>query len=208
MNHNHPSSRLRQMHGLLLVGMVLSLASIGCSSQTSLTVTSVDRQQTFRQGFTQAYSSRNGNGDIDVVLIDQATEKGLSGRVSDSPVSQVMHIRLLWSPTRDMKAVTSNASVKWYVIGRSIPPGLLEYDGIAFVSSTDDNDATILKIRNSTLTLSAKHGAMIDWIGTSRVEGTIAARDNPRIVEKVLGQLNATVAAAGNPPTGVSSIAP
>ena len=151
----------------------LSLGSLGCNTQSGLTVTSVDRNQTFRQCFTQAYSSRNANGDTDIVLIDQATEQGLAGQAIDSPVLQVMHVRLLWSPTRKMKAVTSNASVKWYVIGRSVPPGLLEYDGIAFVSATTDDDATVLKVRNSTLTLSTKHGNMVDWIGTSKLEGEL-----------------------------------
>jgi len=206
--HHQPSKLFRQSCALLLAAVALSLGSIGCSSQSGLTVTSVDRHQTYRQAFTQAYSCRNANGDTDVVLIDQATEQGLAGQPIDSPVLQVMHVRLLWSPTRDMKAVTSNASVKWYVIGRSEPPGMLEYDGIAFISSTTDDDSTVLNIRNGTLALSSKHGNMIDWIGASKLEGTFKARENRQIVEKVLNQLNATVAGTSNAPGGISSIVP
>lgn len=188
----------------LLLGIVLSLGSLGCASGHDLTLTSLERHQTFRQGFTQAYSSRNASGDTDIVLIDSAAEQGLSGQAAQSPVSQVMHIRLLWSVSREMKAVTSNSSLKWYVICRSEPPAVLEYSGVAFVSSSNNDDGMKLKVTNGALSLASKHGNMVDWIGASSLEGNLTAREDHAMVEKILGQLNATVAAASKPPTDIA----
>ena len=44
-----------------------------------------------------------------------------------------MHIRVLWTPSREMKAVATNAAIKWYVISDSSPQDYLEYSGTGFV---------------------------------------------------------------------------
>ena len=126
-------ARSRRTTLLLMLGL-LPLGSLGCATTTpppDMTITSINKNETWKQGFTQAWMSKNSNGDFDVVLVDQACEQAMNGAPMSAPVRQVMHIRILWSPTRDMKAVVSNASVKWYVIGRSRPEDVLEYSGIA-----------------------------------------------------------------------------
>src|SRR5436305_1031124 len=104
---------------LLSLG-IMALGIVGCGASTSppdLKITSIKHDQTWQQGFTQAWMNRAATGELDVVLVDQASEQAMAGTAITAPVRQVMHIRVLWSPTREMKAVVSNASVKWYVIG-------------------------------------------------------------------------------------------
>jgi hypothetical protein len=124
---------------------------LGCVSSPQLTVTSIDHNQSYRETFTQAYTRVDPNGDTDVVLVDGATEKALDGHADPSAVRQVMHIRVVWEPTRDMKAIVSNATVNWYVIHQGQPQDVLEYSGIAFVSMDEGDDTTTLNVRNATL---------------------------------------------------------
>ncbi|HET6247390.1 MAG TPA: hypothetical protein VFE47_06830 [Tepidisphaeraceae bacterium] len=192
---------------LLALALALPLSSVGCASAPELTLTSIDHSQCYRQGFTQAYTSRDANGDVDVVLLDQASEEALSGKgASNPPVRQVMHIRILWSPTSDMKAVVSNASVRWYVIGRSNPQDVLEYSGIAFVSMDQNDDDCKLRVRNAVLKPSGNHGALNDPIGPSRLEGTFTAHADPGKVNRVLGTLKTTVAAARSATPALTSV--
>ena len=182
----------------MLACLLMLAGGTGCASQPGLTLTSIDHKQTYSQTFTQAYTAKNENGDTDVVLIDQATQQSLEGQTSTAPVRQVMHIRIVWSPTRDMKAVASNAAVRWYVIGRSSPQDLLQYAGIAFVSCSSDDTTATLKIHNALLKPTGEHGSLIDPIGSSRVEGTFVARQNSEAVSKVLNSLKSAVAAANS----------
>jgi hypothetical protein len=184
----------------LLLGS-LALSSVGCgasSSAPNLTITSIGQNQCWQQGFTQAWMSRNGNGDVDVVLVDPAAEQVLNGNPVSCPVCQVMHIRVLWSPTKDMKAVVSNASVKWYVIGHPQQQDHLEYSGIAFVSMEEgDNSTTTMKIRNAVLNPSSRHGQLTDPVGASKLEGTFVAREDSARVGKVLNGVKTALSASG-----------
>lgn len=183
---------------LLLTGVIVTIGNFGCANSHELTLTSLEHRQSYSQGFTQAYACRNVNGDIDLVLIDRASEQALNGAPDATPVRQVMHIRVVWAPTRDMKAVTSNASVKWYVIGRSRPRDLLEYSGIAFVSFQDGDATMTFNVRNAQLTPSGNHGNLIDPVGKSQLEGTITAQNDSQAVDKILASMQTVLTAANN----------
>jgi hypothetical protein len=181
---------------LLALGLGLSCATMGCShSAPSLTLTSIEHNQSYQQGFTNAYTGKNANGDIDVVLIDDATDQTMKGTAVTSPVWQVMHIRILWSPTRDMKAVVSNAAVKWYVVKCSKSCDLLEYSGIAFISLKEDDDSTTLRVQNTLLKPTGNHGTLTDPVGACRLEGTFVAHQDAGAVEKILSHVKTAVAA-------------
>jgi hypothetical protein len=188
--------------------LLLALGSlpIGCASPHDLTLTSIRNNQTFSHGFTQAYSRQDTNGDTDVVLVDQATEDSLNGQSSTAPVRQVMHIRIVWSATREMKAIVSNAAVKWYVIGHQQPRDILEYSGIAFVSMTQGDDSTTLKVQNALLNPSPNHGSLTDPVGASRLEGTFVAKTNSQRVDQVLSDLKTATAIANAAGPVVSSV--
>lgn len=202
---DRPPAQSRTWMLLILVTGVGLLA--GCSTERDLTITSVAHNQTYRPGLTHAYANRNQNGDLDVVLIDDATEQALTGAPS-APVEQIMHIRVVWSPSSDAKAVTSNAAVNWYVIGRARPQDLLIYSGIAFVKVAEGDGATRLSVRNALLTASANHGRLNDPLGSAQLDGSITARQDSDKVAHVLAKLNASVAAASaQPPVAETEIA-
>jgi hypothetical protein len=192
---------------LCLLGL-LPFGSFGCagSSAPNLKITSIGQNQCWEQTFTQAWMNRNANGEYDVVLVDQATEQAMHGGSFPEQVRQVMHIRVLWSTTRDMKAVVSNASVKWYVIGKSHPQDVLEYSGLAFVYMDEGDDHTTLKIRNAVLNPSTRHGQLTDPVGSSRLEGSFVARQNQENVNKVLASLKTTLAAATQTPSAPAAV--
>jgi hypothetical protein len=168
----------------------------GCASQEQeLTLTSVSQQQTFRQEFTQAYCRRDATGNMDVVLLDSAAEQNLAGQKCAAPVRQIMHIRVLWTPAREMKAVASNASIKWYVIDTQKPAEQLEYSGTGFVSFSNDGGWSTVSIRNALLKPSGKSAHLADPIGTSRLEGSVVARTDDGQVRRVLDDLHVGVAA-------------
>jgi hypothetical protein len=181
--------------------MLLAAIAGGCvASQPELKLTSIERHQTWRQDFSHAYARRDEVGNVDVVLVDRAAEQALAGHRSAAPVHQVMYIRMLWTPARDMKAVTTNAAIKWYVIGRNQPQDILEYAGTGFVSFQPESDGVArLSIRNALLkpaTEANARGSLTDPVGHSRIEGEIMAQSDDRQVSRVLDELKLTLAAA------------
>jgi hypothetical protein len=199
------AARSRHLALFMLALALLPVAPFGCIAAPELTISSINGNQTYKQGFTHAYTRRNNNGEVDVVLIDDAAKQALDTGATTAPVRQVLHIRILWSPTRDMKAVVSNAAVKWYVIGSAQPQDLLQYSGIAFVSMQEDEDSVTLKVQNATLKPTGAHGNLTDPVGQSRLEGTFVAYQNDEAVTKVLNGLKASVAAANAPSRVVTS---
>ncbi len=190
---------------LLAFPLVLAAicCGVGCSDKAAgLTLTSLKDHRKFAETFTNAYASRNDNGDLDVVLVDDATERAVAAGKRIEPVHQIMHVRVLWHPSRDMKAddpAASNASIHWYVMGANRGE-MIEYQGTAFinVSRTTFTDRLKLSIVNARLKPVITRGDLKDPIGPSRVEGTIYARDNVQIVNRLLAEVRTSVAAAGN----------
>lgn len=183
----------------------------GTPEQQQLTLQSTDHRRTFIQQFSNAYLSRDGNGDIDVVLIDRAAELRLQGKPDNAPTQQVMHLRMLWNPQRDQKAdhnSASNATVHWYVMGNTAASesDVLEYAGTAFVS-IDDSTPAELSIRNCIIHPVACRGELCDPVGPSVISGIIHARQDRQRVRQVLSGVRATVAAANALPTHISSAA-
>jgi hypothetical protein len=177
---------------------ILLLWGIGCSSQppADLTVCCSADGKSFSQCFTQAYSTLGNNGDADVVLVCG----------SDGPVRQVMHIRVLWKPTRDSKAdhdSARNATVHWYVMGQTAAD-IIEYDGTAMVVVEPDDHGATLSIRSALLRPVARRGSMRDPIGQTSIHGTIRTADDPDRVRKVLANLRASVVAARSVPGNIT----
>lgn len=187
----------------LITPLLLAAASLcaGCSDKTAgLTLTSLSDHHKFADTFTKAYAARNDYGDLDVVLVDDATERSVTAGALVGPVHQIMHIRILWSPSRDMKSddpAASNASIHWYVMGADRTQ-MIEYSGTAFVyaGTTLWGDQRKLRIDNARLKPAMTRGDLKDPVGAAKIEGTIYATDNNRIVNRVLAELQTTVADA------------
>jgi hypothetical protein len=175
--------------------------SAGCAGHAGgITLTSMRTHEKFDQGFSDAYLSHNANGDLDVVLIDSATAEALAGHQSSAPVRQILHLRVLWQPERDLKVTDSaacNASVHWYVM-RGNPKGTLEYTGTAFVSTSSFSDLVRVKVQNAQVRPMPCSAALHDPVGPSKLEGAVFAHEDARIVSQLLSEVNTpAVADAG-----------
>lgn len=181
--------------------LLLAVASLcgGCSDKSAgLTLTSLRDHHKFADTFTNAYAARNDNGDLDVVLVDNATERSVAAGKLVGPVRQIMHIRVLWSPPRDMKSddpAASNASIHYYVIG-SDRSQMIEYTGTAFVYASKSmwGDRQKLRIDNARLKPAMARGDLRDPVGPARVEGTVYATRNNQIVNNLLAEVQTIVA--------------
>ena len=179
---------------LLLIATIP--VATGCASDPTLRLTSARDHRTYSQSFDAAYAARESDGDVDVVLVDDGR-----GDAAPAPVRQVMHIRMLWNPTRDLKAdhnSASNATIHWYVLGNQpeTRADVLEYCGTAFVSLDDSGGTTELTISSATLEPVACRGGLCDPVGRSSVRGTFTAHNDRRRVEQVLGGVRTAVVAA------------
>jgi len=209
VTHRTPTARRGRSAGtpfrtfvsiVCLAGLV---AGAGCASHpgTQLTVNSSGPSRSFTQSFATAYSSQDADGDTDIVLLDDASTKILDGDTINAPVRQVMHIRVLWKPTRDMKAdhtSASNATLHWYVMGNApaASGGVLEYAGTAMVVLEPHDRGTDLSIRAATLRPVASRGSLHDPIGPATLSGTIRATDSLERVRLALTSVRRAVAAA------------
>jgi hypothetical protein len=195
----------------LCAGILLALAGGGCATSTSgqLTVTS-SRSQTFTQTFAVAYASQDSDGNTDVVLMDDAARAALDGQPVREPVRQVMHIRVLWKPSRDLHAdhtSASNATVHWYVMGTK-NNGVLEYAGTAMVVVEPGEGSTDLSIRTGNFKAVACRGTLRDPLGPASLHGTVRAHDSIERVRLALKSVGTAIASANNLPTDVARSTP
>lgn len=218
MNTRTPLTTLVHRGAALLIGLSL-VGLTGCAAGPAtqeLTLRSTGQNKSFVQQFANAYITRAGDGDVDVVLVDRPTEQRLDGAAPASaqvPVRQVMHLRILWNPKRDQKAdhsVGSNATVHWYVMGNtpSTAADVLEYAGTAFVMIDEDSRPAELTIRNASVRPVACRGGLCDPVGASTLTGTIRARADRHRVYQALDTVRTAIAAAtAAKPESASSLA-
>jgi hypothetical protein len=159
-------------------------------------VTSLEKGQTYRPDFKQAYASRGAHGDMEVVAA--CGTRTASGAMHPD-LKQVMHIRVLWSPgpgLRTDQPAATNAAITWYIYSSGNQQDIVEYTGTGLVEVDRDGDTTTVEIRNASLRPSLTSGSLRDPIGPSRFEGTVVARTDKRKVEEILTGVKATLAAA------------
>jgi hypothetical protein len=186
----------------LSVGLAITGLSAGCAGHSAggITLTSMRTHAQYDQGFAEGYLCHNANGDLDIVLVDAATAQSLAGQSSAAPVRQMLHLRVLWQPERDLKVTdlaASNASVHWYVIGGK-PKGVLEYTGTAFVSTTSFSGLVRVHVQNAQVKALPTTAGLYDPVGPSKLEGAVFAHEDAGIVNQLLNQLNPPLADAGD----------
>jgi hypothetical protein len=190
-----PTTRL--MVSLLSL-LAISLGDGGCAGKAGgITLTSLRTHQSYIQGFSDAYISKTIHGDLDILLIDDAAAQALAGYTPASPVRQIMHLRVLWQPDRDLKvtdAAASNASIHWYVINGQA--GAMEYTGTAFVTTSTFSGLTRVVVENAQVHPLCNCPGLTDPVGPSKVDGAVFAQVNPEAVAALLAQVRTSVAAA------------
>lgn len=194
--------------GLLIVAGFMLLGGGCAADQQQLTLKSSRHNQTFTQQFSRAYAVRDVGGDTEIVLVDQAAQKAIEGNPNDAPVRQVLHIRVLWHPSREMKAdhtSATNSTVHWYVMGCKSVGDVLEYAGTAFVAVEPDEGITNLMISNASLKPVACRGDLCDPVGPATLAGKVRATNSGPRVRQALSLVQTAIAAANGLPNTASA---
>ena len=212
MSNHRPSSRILRITFRSLAACCLALSGWGCASDhgTQLTLHSTRQGRSFSQEFAGAYASRDSSGNTNIVAVDRACQQAIEGSGGTTPVREIMYIRVMWNPTRDMKmdhTSASNATIYWYVIGNTPATAaeVIEYSGTAAVVLDQSEGETELTIRHASLRPVAWRGQLRDPVGPCALDGTLRAVDNPQRVHQAMSDIRTVVAAANTIPGGTAS---
>jgi hypothetical protein len=176
---------------------------VGCSAGGSSGVNLANRttREVHSQSFGTGVADVRDSGETDVV-VSARTESNTPGTPS---VTQVLHLRVLWQQGFVVKAAdrdaSQNAAVHWYVYpdgaaASGARPQLAEYSGTAHVDLDSSGDKVRVKIRQADLRPIMVTSQMSDPIGPSTFTGTLVAERDRAATATVIGELNATTAAA------------
>lgn len=176
----------------IALGGIVALSTLlaGCQSASAtmrLAPTATPKQQ-YVQRFSQAYAVQRVHGEIEVVLTNS----------QDQPLSQIMHLRLLWKPmsgTKTDQPSTTNAIIDWYIIDG---PSILRYKGAGLVLADQSGKQMWVSVKNATLKLATRTGDLSDPIGPATLTGTFNAKIDAAKVDSVLIRIKAANAVASN----------
>jgi hypothetical protein len=200
----------------LVVGLMCALVAGGCALQDDksprLQLRSVQTKQVYAQQFDRAYYSSRGTGEYEIVLVDDEAEKPAAKKAKagqpltpaeESPLRQVVHIRVHWRPLRGTKPdhpSATNAVIDWYV---TAPTGdaaraddRLHYQGAAFVELGTDGNVAKIAITKAQMSLVEAVGSLYDPVGRSVLSGSFTAARNESMVAAVTTPLRMEAAAA------------
>jgi hypothetical protein len=206
------AARLLSMSLLLIAA--LGVAS-GCSAKSSaLTFKSAHSDVEYAQDFTCAFYEHTDNGEYHAVLIEDGIHPGGNkprGPIVASaaaPLSQTVHVRVLWRPIRGTKPDTpsaTNAVIDWYVRTNDSAQAndLLHYRGAGFVVVSESKGKATFTIRSAHLELTDSAGRLHDPLGDSSLTGRFVAINNPGVVNTTVE----TLVSAGQKPGAPSPAA-
>lgn len=173
---------------LTVCGLLVALnGAAGCATgkpAATLRLTSGDDGRQFEQTFRAARFSRGNSGDVDIILVDQTEglSRTLTGRdkpletTASAPLTHLMHIRVLWRPTRAIRAgapSASNATIQWTALSRD--GGRLDYTGTGFVRLSGDGESIRVYLNRARLAPTHREGDLDDPIGPVTLDATFRA---------------------------------
>lgn len=180
---------------LAVCGLLVALnGAAGCATAkpaATLKLTSGADGRQFEQTFRAARFSRGNSGDVDIVLVDQTEglSRTLTGRdkpletTASAPLTHLMHIRVLWKPTRAIRAgapSASNATIQWTALSRD--GGRLDYTGTGFVRLSGNADSIRVSLNRARLSPTHREGDLEDPIGPVTLDATFrAAREDATV---------------------------
>lgn len=193
-------SKLRVL--TVFCSVFLLFSGVGCADKTSkLVFRSTESSSEYSQQFKRAFYSYSENGEYNVVLIEDGivpvqgkSNAPLASSAGAVPLSQIVHIRILWKPLRGSKPDTpsaTNAVINWYVRTNNSPAKVdrLHYRGAGFVSVQEAGDTGFFNIRSAHLELAEGVGQLRDPLGSSNVTGAFTAIRNTGMVTSAMNSL-------------------
>lgn len=151
----------------------------------------------FEQEFAAARYARSNSGNFDIILLDQT--EGLSRTAEGtnkpllstdaSPLTHLMHVRVLWRATQAIRASSpsaSNATVQWSVLSRD--GGRLDYSGAGFarVFGGDPGEPIRVQLTAVRFAPGERSGGLEDPIGAGTMETSFKAFPDEPLVRTAL----------------------
>jgi hypothetical protein len=169
----------------------------GCASEgPSVLITPLNAEKTgvLSQEFDEAYAVVRQTGEMDIVLTESPTADRLQ---------QIMHLRILWKPMRGTKSdqpSTTNAVIDWSIFDPANGSGgdQLRYSGAGFVVAYRSGETLDVRIRNASVRLAARRGAIADPVGPATLQGRFDAKIDPARVEAALATLRGDAATSSS----------
>jgi hypothetical protein len=126
---------------------------------------------------------------------------------TSAPLSQTVHLRVLWRPQRGSRPDTpsaTNAIIDWYVQTNDAPAQAdrLHYRGAGFVSIDDGGQRARFTIRSAHVELKDGTKRLQDPLGNSSLSGSFLATRNDDIVASTMQTLRPVT---GGQPTHASA---
>ena len=192
---------------MLLLGLSVGLGTMllgGCASDDGTARLNVHRSQSDEQyvaSFDRAVFSETKNGQVDLILLSggagvaQGSQPVLASADQsggDSGVKEIIHLRVLWEPTRTIhldSPSASNTSVDWHIIADA--NDRISYTGYCWAMVNIDGDEAKIDLRNATVSVSQVLGNMQDPLKRAQLSGKFIATRSDAMVRSYLMQLAA-----------------
>ncbi|HEX8322919.1 MAG TPA: hypothetical protein VF595_03305 [Tepidisphaeraceae bacterium] len=156
-------NRLRTAAAALLLS-----ALAGCASNdgmTHLSVQKADGGDPYTASFERALFTESPNGSTDLILL------------SSGGVRQVVHIRVLWQPTRTIRidsASAGNAMIDWLVSASD--KDRVVYGGSCWAKVSVDGDEAEVDLREAAVSVRHVDGQMTDPLQRANLSGKFVAK--------------------------------
>ena len=184
---------------LLTTALLAGIASLtGCTSHPEAAELNVHREQSgvaYTATFDRAVFTQSALGTVDLILLqnsaaDPSVDHPLAGD-GNGGVQQVVHVKVLWQPTRTIRLDSpsaSNAFVDWHVLaGES---NRVSYAGSCWAKVKIDGEKATVDLRNASVSISQIVGEMHDPLHRASLDGTITASRADALVESYLSDLD------------------
>jgi hypothetical protein len=181
----------------LLLLLPLTLMALGCAaSGPSLEVTR-EGGEAYVANFDRAIFSRSADGQLDLILLahgaggEATVDRPLQTR-TDRAIEQIVHVRVLWQHTRNVRLdnpSASNAMIEWHI--RASPEDRVTYSGACWASIDVEGDEAEVELRRATVTISHVNGKLHDPLKRAMLEGEFVAMRSDATVQSYLEELAA-----------------
>ncbi|MGC4032140.1 MAG: hypothetical protein QM754_10490 [Tepidisphaeraceae bacterium] len=185
------------MRKLLALPLLAALAFTGCSSDDGMARLNVRQNATDNQfvaTFERALFTQN-DGQTDVILLSGTgqTAGGEGAIANNNSARQVVHVKVLWQPTRTIRVDSpsaGNAMIDWQVIAGDSDH--VAYAGSCWAKVTVDDDEATIDIRQANVSVKQVTGHMIDPLKHATVDGVFVAKRADATVRSYISDLHGT----------------
>ena len=198
------------MRHLIAIGLVsIGLGLTGCASDDGmahLNVQKLSNDEQFTTSFERALFTESPGGTTDLVLLTGDANPAIDGAVAGGAACrQVVHVRVLWTPTRTIRVdspSSGNAMIDWVVSADD--KNKVTYTGSCWARVSVDGDEASVDLRGATINVRQITGTMTDPLQRATLAGKFTAKRSDAVVRAYIDEMNAAdhheATAISNPP--------